>query len=153
MMAPAHMLSGAVAGGLVGVISQNQDVALLCLILGAVGGLLPDLDHPQSKMGRALPFISYPLNALFGHRGGTHSFLFALLCAFPLFVVDLWLGLAVCFGVLSHLLGDFLTGGVPALYPSKRIYRFKLFNTNSFVEHFIATPILGLILVLILGIL
>lgn len=147
------MLSGAIAGGLIGVASQNQDTALVCLSLGVVSGIIPDLDLPQSKMGRVLPFISYPLNILFGHRGGTHSFLFAFLCAVPFVFVDVWFGLAVFFGVTSHLLGDFVTGGVPALYPNKKIYKYKLFSTNSFIEHFIATPLLIIILALILNLL
>ena len=43
--------------------------------MALASALLPDLDHPQSLLGRQLPWISGPLSRLFGHRGFTHSLL------------------------------------------------------------------------------
>lgn len=40
-----------------------------------LGSLLPDIDHPQSYLGRRLTPLSVPIFKLFGHRGITHSFL------------------------------------------------------------------------------
>ncbi len=102
------------------------------------GSLLPDIDHPSSKLGRAVPFLSYPLAALFGHRGITHS----LLAISALVGVLIWLGAthlwaaALIVGYLSHLVGDFFTpSGVPLLWPMKARFRAPLtFKTNSFLE-------------------
>lgn len=43
------------------------------------GTLLPDIDHPGSYMGKRNKFISKVANKTLGHRGGTHSLLFAVL--------------------------------------------------------------------------
>ncbi|MBV9748546.1 MAG: metal-dependent hydrolase, partial [Acetobacteraceae bacterium] len=50
----------------------------MALALAAGGGLLPDLDHPRSWVGRRLRVLSRPLAAAFGHRGATHSLLAVL---------------------------------------------------------------------------
>ena len=119
----------------------------------SVGGLMPDLDHPRSALGRRMPFISIPLSRLFGHRGFTHS----LLAAFVLFLVLLILIsnaqhtamrsmasvgqgmqpllIPLIIGYLSHILGDSLTpSGVPLFWPRKRTYSFNLFKTWSWQE-------------------
>ena len=38
-------------------------------LIAAVGGLLPDIDHPESVIGRRVRFLSHPISAIFGHRG------------------------------------------------------------------------------------
>ena len=43
------------------------------LALAALGSLLPDIDEPQSLLGRKLGFIAWPIKLVFGHRGFTHS--------------------------------------------------------------------------------
>jgi inner membrane protein len=93
-----------------------------------LGSLLPDIDHPQSYLGRRLWILSAPINKLFGHRGFTHSLLSLFLLGTatavwwannPLFFGGLLLG------YLSHLLGDMTTiSGVPLLYPKKTRYKF-----------------------------
>lgn len=45
------------------------------LLFSVTSTLLPDLDHPNSLLGRCLPWSSGPLFRLFGHRGFTHSLL------------------------------------------------------------------------------
>jgi len=61
--------------------------AFSCLILSAAGAsppvtlaasavsLLPDIDHPESFIGRVFPFISKPILHKYGHRTVTHSLL------------------------------------------------------------------------------
>lgn len=93
-----------------------------------LGSLLPDIDHPQSYLGRRLRILSVPINKLFGHRGFTHSIFFTLLLGIatapwwavnPLFFGGLLLGYS------SHLLADMTTpSGVPLLYPDKKRYKF-----------------------------
>ncbi len=82
----------------------------------AIGSLLPDIDHQNSTIGKAVPFISKPLHNLLGHRTITHApFLLTILC-FVLPINQSMNGLL--FGCLGHLLLDFLTrDGLPLLYP------------------------------------
>ena len=66
MTAPTH-IAFAMACGL---LSGSPAFAIKLL---AGGALLPDIDHPQSAIGRIFFFISYPLNRTFGHRRHVHS--------------------------------------------------------------------------------
>ena len=70
-----------------------------------LGSALPDIDHPQSAIGRIFFFISYPLNKRFGHRTITHSMILwtaITIIGFSYFRPFLWLGL----GAISHLFLD-----------------------------------------------
>jgi inner membrane protein len=55
-------------------------IALICgaspssLPLLALGSALPDIDHPQSFLGRIFFFLSIPLNKKFGHRRAFHGY-------------------------------------------------------------------------------
>ncbi|MBS9433238.1 MULTISPECIES: metal-dependent hydrolase [Photorhabdus] len=89
--------------------------------------LLPDIDHPNSTLGRLFRFISIPVAKLCGHRGFTHSLL-ALILGITLFwlkIPEEWLiptdfFHAMIVGYLSHLIADMLTpAGVPLLWPIK----------------------------------
>ena len=92
-----------------------------CVFLGV---LLPDVDHPSSTIGKRVKWISYPVWALFGHRGITHSFIFPLLIVFAGHYYNIPFMKWVALGVILHLLGDFLTpSGIPFLYPLRRAYR------------------------------
>lgn len=117
-----------------GAVAHGGILADASLVLaGAVGALLPDLDHPKSTAGSMLPFVSVPLSAAFGHRGATHSLLATGLClALGLAAAQavpsvhslpvLALGLAI--GWLSHLAADMLNpAGVPLLWPHPRRFR------------------------------
>lgn len=46
---------------------------------GAVGALIPDICHTQSKIGRRFPILSKAVSSVFGHRTFTHSLLFLLI--------------------------------------------------------------------------
>jgi inner membrane protein len=87
------------------------------LALLAGGAILPDLDHPQSFIGRVFFPLSIPLSRLCGHRGAFHSFwLWGLLLLLGYFV---WQPLAIIStGALLHSLADCATvSGVRALAP------------------------------------
>lgn len=108
-----------------------------------VGGLLPDIDHPKSAIGRQLPLLSEPLSAIFGHRGFTHSLLAVAIMLGVLFWLTAsgegsqlrWLVVPLCVGYLSHIVGDSLTpSGVPLFYPKRKTYSLNLFKTRSFME-------------------
>lgn len=115
------------------------ELALNWLIV-MVGCCLPDIDHPESTLGRRVKLFSYPIQAVFGHRGITHSLIavaaiFYLGAEFKSTLLS-WLSL----GYLLHLVGDYLTpSGIPLLYPIRKRYRFVLVaETNSIAEPFLA---------------
>lgn len=111
MTAPTHAAFGVLWAAMAGTSPAN---AIAC----ALGALLPDIDHPQSSIGRILFFLSFPLNQRFGHRQLIHSFVFwspliiiGLLLRSPL---TLWAGI----GAISHIVSDaFTISGVKALLP------------------------------------
>lgn len=114
------------------------------LIGGYIGGLLPDIDHPGSKMGRALYPIAWVINKLFGHRGATHSlialFLTSVLFLMPSFLIEGFakvlytqFAIGISVGFLSHILLDMTTkSGVPILYPFvRKSYRIARLTTGK----------------------
>lgn len=114
------------------------DYSIPNLVLGALGSLLPDIDHPKSVIGSRLLPISYPISKIFGHRGITHS-LFAIILmmiAIQHYAHSASWAAALAIGYLSHLLGDMMTpSGVPLFYPSRKKFRFPIgFKTNSGLE-------------------
>lgn len=117
------------------------------LAIGAVSGLLPDIDEPNAMLGRggwmpralgpllkafavvvSLPFrvLGMIIQGTLGHRGGTHSLamsvIFTLALAIPITAffgksAD-WAVWAIWAGYLSHLIADSLNpSGVPWLWP------------------------------------
>ncbi|HBI7031986.1 TPA: metal-dependent hydrolase, partial [Clostridium perfringens] len=51
----------------------SNELSLLTLTGVGLGSLLPDLDTPNSFIGRRLKIISYPLSTIFKHRGFLNS--------------------------------------------------------------------------------
>lgn len=139
------MATGALAGALLYRATGDP------LVSGAVvvGSLLPDIDHPGSKLGRRVPIISH-IMYLFGHRGITHSLLFVLILALlGEFVSPVFYGLAI--GSAVHIAGDMLTpSGVPFFWPHKRRYSLLGFRTGGIVDHLIGTLAIVLAVVFIL---
>ncbi|MEO0837423.1 MAG: metal-dependent hydrolase [Cyanobacteria bacterium J06643_5] len=124
-------------------LGTGQAVVGLGTLLAGIGGLLPNLDHPKSVLGRKLWFISYPLSAVVGHRGITHSLLatvfmvitLILVTALPEYNAYRWAIAPLCVGYLSHIAGDMLTpSGVPLFYPKKKKYSLNIFRTGDWKE-------------------
>ena len=119
----------------------------------AIGSLAPDIDHPQSTLGRPLFFVSYPMNATIGHRTGTHSFLVLAFCTLAVLIAEAAgyanIGYGFLVGYVAHIAADLLTiEGCALLYPWDRArYAFwPAVQTGSLGEAVILLPILGLIL-------
>lgn len=149
MMAHSHILFG-VASWWGYCAATGHPATAAASALAGVGALLPDLDHPQSALGRRVPFVSVPLARLVGHRGVTHSLLATLAVAAALWR---WSGQGadviapLCVGYLSHLGGDMLTpSGVPLLWPARRSFSLNLFRTGSPWE----TLVVGVLTVIML---
>lgn len=105
--------------------------AVLVLPVVAIASLLPDIDHPESKLGRRIKPISTFLS-LFSHRGITHSlwavgFMVWLLISNQ---ADSIASQALVVGYLSHLLGDAVTpAGIRPFWPIGRAQRVRLNHT------------------------
>lgn len=106
--------------------------------LALASALLPDLDHPNSLLGRRLPWISGPLSRLFGHRGCTHSLLAVGVGVWGLAqfqgpgLISVAAKDALIIGYLSHLLGDWLTpAGIPLFWPLRQRYRLPFLPLKS----------------------
>ena len=122
MTAPTHIAFGlltvASSFSLFSMSFHRNIPAVACAIIGS---LLPDVDSPNSYIGRIMPFASIPIERRWGHRTVTHS----LLCMIALSVVTLPLlayqsacYAAVLIGYMSHLIADCTTkSGVPLFYP------------------------------------
>jgi len=94
----------------------------------AIGSLLPDIDHPESKLGRILLPISYLINNFVGHRTLTHSIFVITILFFASIIIwgmnTIIVGLTL--GCMFHVAGDMLTpSGVCLLYPINK-KRFKI---------------------------
>ncbi len=112
MTAPTHVSLGAL-GYLAGCAFVDRQPQLSELGMVGLGSLLPDIDSPQSLLGKPLFFLSERIERRFGHRTITHSFLGLLLAAvltLP-FVPRMGLGpwVALLIGYFAHLLGDMCT--------------------------------------------
>ena len=100
------------------IIHQNE-IPLYLLGL-SIGGLFPDIDEPQSYIGRRVPVLPRIIKYFFGHRGLTHQFLFFILPIFTVFafqtkIKEIDNGLFIlligfCLGILFHQIGDMLSG-------------------------------------------
>ena len=119
----AH-LTGAILSGC-GIIYLCNQIGISTnpfnIICGAaIGGLIPDIDHPDSFLGYAIQPISTFLLETVGHRTFTHSLLFSLLISIVGAMFHIMLGIGIGIGMLSHILLDLLTpnsNGVAFLYP------------------------------------
>ncbi len=138
-------------------------LAVCFIVSSCYGGLLPDADIPHSTAGKHLRILLWPLYLIkkvllilghfikplkklgtaLGHRGLFHSPLFHTL----LFVILSALFHDSCewvrcilagtyIGVMSHLLLDLFSGGIPLFAPfSMKRYRTAVsFKTGSFLE-------------------
>jgi len=120
-------------------------------IVGGVAGVISDLDEPKSKFGKVLFPISYPLNAIFGHRTFTHSLLFVVILGLlSYFIFPTWVAISVASGVMAHIVGDMLTGKVKFLYPSKKSFGipidFKYFTLIDRVARYSIVVVLFLLI-------
>lgn len=128
----------------------------VAVVGGAVGGLLPDIDHPTSRIGRRAPIISKFINSVCGHRGFTHTILANMLFAYLLFLLAAFIpdvlrgfyfpfALGLIIGYFSHLLLDMLTrAGIPLFYPfSSKAFRFAKLRSGTHDAIVIVLIILG----------
>lgn len=137
-----------------------QQVTPLNLFALGVGCLLPDIDQPQSFVGKRNKLFSKVTNKTFGHRGATHSLL-ALIVLFLLltFLQVKYLTTAgqplvfwLLIGYFLHLLEDtFSKDAVAWLWPFKKKKRRKdkvLFYKTGSVEEYLLLALMCCVLLL-----
>lgn len=118
----SHMTGGIILG--IGSVYLARKVNIepnTVLLIGSsiLGSLLPDIDHPKSFIGNKIPILPTILYSTVGHRTITHSLLFASVMGILVATfINLWLGIGLTIGILSHIILDMLTpSGVAYLYP------------------------------------
>jgi inner membrane protein len=127
------LLMGAVAA------SQTSLSFTVSYTAGVVAGsLLPDIDEPNSYVGRRSFGMSSKVKEAFGHRGMTHSLLvWAVIALVVAFESPSLFSIGFVLGYLFHIIEDFLSvQGVPLLWPfqTKR-YKIPLYRTGSVLEN------------------
>lgn len=159
MMKKTHVLTSVTAG--VALVHLTPIDPSMGYFLGVVfGSVLPDIDEPQSYIGRKTSVevfnkrvgLSSLIKMMFGHRGFTHSLLATLLVFIPYFLMlgytsgleqvgliqtfVLQILFGVGFGYLFHILGDmFSKSGVPLFMPiTKQKVAIPLYTTQKFSE-------------------
>ncbi|MBK1669024.1 hypothetical protein CKO28_13380 [Rhodovibrio sodomensis] len=141
MMWHTHIAVGGAVGG---ALAQAGAIPVDPLTLSAlaVGSLLPDVDEPRSYAGSRVPILSWPLKAIFGHRGVTHSAacLAALSASAFAFLPWEW-ATAFAAAYAGHLAADAVSGGVPFLWPSDARQGVALVSTGGFAEKLLVFPL------------
>lgn len=139
MTGKTHIVGGVASGMALASVTPLDPTTLV--FAGAVGGLLPDICHGGSKIGRKFPILSKIINTIFGHRTFTHSLLFLLLVWIVLEMlipIDA-IKVGVLVGMISHLILDAATkNGIKLLYPLQVTVRFPVTTrTGGAVEYIV----------------
>jgi membrane-bound metal-dependent hydrolase YbcI (DUF457 family) len=108
---------------------------ILFVALVALGALLPDVDHQNSKINKMIP-VTKIIPVFFKHRGFFHSLFIPLIIYITAWYFHQpFIGFALVFGYLTHLASDGLTlMGVNFLYPITTWHMRGPFETGTFAE-------------------
>lgn len=147
MTAKGHILLALLLSSPISMNIQHPEVFISALTLGAV---FPDIDEPESSVGRKAPMISFVIKKIFGHRGFTHR----LFVPYALFVAALFLGgiskiamFGFALGYFLHTIGDMMTkSGIESYFwpfwQNRAIYLLPAslrFKTGSIIEMLLIT--------------
>lgn len=159
LIGKTHFYTGLLAGaGLACALNYPLIPTAVTVAAGAIGGVLPDLDHRKSKVTQKLGVIGFFSSRIFHHRGLLHTPVFYIVISFilSLFVGEFSLVQVLLYGLLagelSHLLLDALTPkGIPFLWPLYRRHISLLpIPTDSVIDHLIGRlSLIAAVLVLI----
>ena len=94
----------------------------LLLLTASAGGLIPDLDEPQSVIGQRFWILAWWMKYVCGHRTVSHSLVMvvALMVMGLLLLIPTPVVVAFGLGWGSHLILDALSGGILLWWPSKQ---------------------------------
>lgn len=160
MLGKTHIMMSMI--GVAPLIIYSPPWALIYVIAGgALGAIFPDIDEPQSMIGRRTIIISNILRIFVKHRGITHTLLAFILysmCAVVLFkyyqdMRIIWAAAAFIIGNIVHVMGDMMTlGGVSILGPfsEKKLHLLPKglrLKTGGLVERFMVLPLFSIVVV------
>lgn len=150
-----HIMGGVLLGVLLSnSLGADSKTAVIISGAAAIGSLLPDIDHPRSKISNsniATQVTSGIVSIFTNHRGFFHTIPFVLIVYVILTGVgffdvvkdmDMLKGIykyipfSISLGMLSHLILDTLNpGGIMWLWPIKtKRYHMAEIRTNSILE-------------------
>ena len=118
---------------------------LFFILLVTIFSALPDIDHPKSKYGRYLWFLSIPISFFFKHRGFFHSIFPAVIGYFIFmyfkFPLIAW---SLLIGYVAHLIGDCITiEGINFLHPLSTFEIHGPIHTGKFLESILFYFVIG----------
>lgn len=143
MRGTTHITGGAAALAIM-TTSEGSEFQTLAVgtVIGVLGGLLPDIDHPNSKITHETKSLGTIISRLSKHRGVWHTpFLYA--CVWGGLRLGLRESLWVNFlfaGIASHLLLDLLNPtGIPILFPfTTRKFHLARIRTGGKTENMVS---------------
>lgn len=156
MRAYTHALGGLALTSLLFLYTNalGSDCTPAVIAAGVLGAVLPDIDHPKSKISNSFlvtKLASRVVSSVTVHRGMCHSLFFVILCvalaqlAIYLYLphwnaaIPLWLGT----GMVSHLLLDWLNPmGIQWFWPLGKHWNLLSIKTGGTGERIIATLLL-----------
>ena len=118
MMFKTHLAFGFLVG-LFSISHFHPSNQILFLVLVVFASILPDIDHPKSKLGKYFK----PIGFLFEHRGFFHSLFVLPVIALLLYLLtkNFVYCLPILIGYSSHLITDMLTKeGIMPFHPLSR---------------------------------
>lgn len=137
MLGKTHCLIGIAVGITIAhAYGMGQIEMLASGALGGVVALLPDIDHPNSKISHKLGLFAYPFRII-PHRTFTHALLIPLVFGGIYINNPSWAWVVVAMAWLSHIGADMLTPrGVPILYPLvRKPFALALVRTGGMIEN------------------
>lgn len=130
-MGTTHFLAGSLTGYMIG--------GVPCAFVGGFSALLPDIDCPDSTVGKLVKPLSWVITKILGHRTVFHSFWIPL----ALYFLPAPYNLPIALGYLSHLLLDMLTPeGIIPLWPIPFRFSLPLVHTGSIAESLVSLAII-----------
>ena len=134
-MGKTHLSVGFLAA-LLGIHALQPANQVMFLMIALFASLLPDIDHPNAKIGRHVKIIGF----LFEHRGFFHSIwaiaFFTLLVHIA--TANLVYSMAFMLGYASHILVDCLTPrGIMLLHPLSKFKIRGFVTTGGVIEYLI----------------
>ncbi len=119
-------------------------------VLVVLGVLLPDIDHPNSKLNNTIK-VTKVVPVFFKHRGFFHSMFpaAAILIVFYLFS-SFEYGIALFIGYFAHLFSDGMTvSGVNLMHPLAKMHMRGFIKTGSLAESIIFIAVVALSIYLV----
>ena len=134
---------------------SDEKILLLATAGLTLGALLPDIDHPNSKISNKVKPLGFIVSKIFKHRGFTHSILGAIIMTiifgwiFSIISISKSLNIvllkSLTIGITSHILLDMMTPtGVCLLYPYEKRYNIANFKMGSISEMILVAIFIGL---------